>query len=96
MEIIEIKKGYIVACVISRDYGKPRPAVVVQSNLYKNHPSITVCPLTTDLIDAPAFRLLLTPTKLNGLNSTRVSYSQSCCIADKDWVTGILITLILD
>ncbi|KJV81672.1 pemK-like family protein [Rickettsia hoogstraalii str. RCCE3] len=68
MEIIEIKKGYIVACVISRDYGKPRPAVVVQSNLYKNHLSITVCPLTTDLIDAPTFRLLLTPTKLNGLN----------------------------
>ncbi|XVN43728.1 MAG: type II toxin-antitoxin system PemK/MazF family toxin [Rickettsia hoogstraalii] len=53
---------------LSRDYGKPRPAVVVQSNLYKNHPSITVCPLTTDLIDAPTFRLLLTPTKLNGLN----------------------------
>ncbi len=68
MEIIEIKKGYIVACVISRDYGKPRPAVVVQSNLYKNHSSITVCPLTTDLTDAPAFRLLSTPTKLNGLN----------------------------
>lgn len=52
MEIIEIKKRY----------------VVVQSNLYKNHPSITVCPLTTDLIDAPTFRLLLTPTELNGLN----------------------------
>ncbi|MCC8407038.1 MAG: hypothetical protein LN560_05555 [Rickettsia endosymbiont of Sceptobius lativentris] len=26
---------------------------------------------------------------------TRVSYSQSCCIADKDWVTGILIILFL-
>ncbi|AFC69151.1 hypothetical protein A3305_02635 [Rickettsia amblyommatis] len=50
--------------VISGDYGKPRPAVVVQSNLYKNHPSITVCPLTTNLIDAPTFRLLLTPTEL--------------------------------
>lgn len=68
MEIIEIKKGSIIACVIHGDYGKPRPAVVIQSNLYKNHSSITVCPLTTHLIDAPAFRLLLAPTKLNGLN----------------------------
>ncbi|CAK6580986.1 type II toxin-antitoxin system PemK/MazF family toxin [Rickettsia helvetica] len=68
MEIIEIKKGYIIACVISGDYGKPRPAVVVQSHLHKNHPSITVCPLTTDLIGAPTFRPLLTPTELNGLN----------------------------
>ena len=59
MEIIQIRKGYIVACVISGDYGKPRPAVVVQSNLYKNHSSITVCPLTTDLIDASTFRLSL-------------------------------------
>jgi|GEM_PF-4708070 len=47
MEIIEIKKGWIIACVISGDYGKPRPAVVIQSNLHKNHSSVTVCPLTT-------------------------------------------------
>ncbi|AXU06004.1 type II toxin-antitoxin system PemK/MazF family toxin [Rickettsia japonica] len=68
MEIIEIKKRYIVAWCNIGNYGKPRPAFVVQSNLYKNHPCITVCPLTTDLIDAPTFRLLLTPTELNGLN----------------------------
>ncbi len=42
MEIIEIKKDILLLGVISGDYGKPRP-VVVQSNLYKNHPSITVC-----------------------------------------------------
>lgn len=43
MERIEIKKGYIVACVISGDYGKPRPAVVVQSNTYnKTHSGIGI------------------------------------------------------
>ncbi|BDU60008.1 hypothetical protein FLA4_04180 [Candidatus Rickettsia kotlanii] len=61
-------KKILLLGVISRDYGKPHPAVVVQSSLYKNHPSITVCPLTTDLIDAQTFRLLLTPTELNDLN----------------------------
>lgn len=39
MEII-LKKDILLLGVISGDYGKPRPAVVVQSNLYKNHPSI--------------------------------------------------------
>ncbi|KJW04587.1 pemK-like family protein [Rickettsia argasii T170-B] len=46
MEIIEIKKRYVVAWCNIGDYGKPRPVFVVQSNLYKNHPCITVCPLT--------------------------------------------------
>ena len=29
-----IKRGDIVTCALSGDYGKPRPAVVVQSDLY--------------------------------------------------------------
>ncbi|AFB25630.1 MULTISPECIES: type II toxin-antitoxin system PemK/MazF family toxin [spotted fever group] len=54
--------------VISGDYGKPHPAVVVQSNLYKNHPSITVC-LHNRFNRCPTtFHLLLTPTELNGFN----------------------------
>lgn len=70
MDRIEIKKGDVVVCVIPEDYGKPRPAIVVQSNLFnKTHSSVTVCPITTDLIDTPLFRLLLIPTNLNGLKS---------------------------
>ena len=29
-----IKRGDIVTCALSGDYGKPRPAVVVQSDLF--------------------------------------------------------------
>lgn len=43
MDKIEIKKGDIVVCVLSGNYGKPRPAVVIQSNsLNKTLASILV------------------------------------------------------
>ncbi|KIJ89111.1 type II toxin-antitoxin system PemK/MazF family toxin [Rickettsia asembonensis] len=78
MDKIEIKKGDIVVCVLSGDYGKPRPAVVIQSNsLNKTLASILVCPITTYLINTAIYRLLLTPTELNGLKS------QSCIMVDK-------------
>jgi len=63
-----MQRGDIVVCAISGDYGKPRPAVVTQSDLFNpSHASITICPITTHLIEAPLFRLLLATTPQNGL-----------------------------
>jgi len=65
-----IKRGDIVTCALSGDYGKPRPAVVVQSDLFnKTHASVTLCPITSDLVDTPLFRILLLPNKPTGLIS---------------------------
>lgn len=62
------KRGDIVSCVLSGDYGKPRPAVIVQSDLFNEaHSSVTICPLTTHLVEAPLFRIALIPSKQNGL-----------------------------
>ena len=50
------------------DYGKPRPAVVVQSDLFnETHASIIVCLLTTDTQDAPLFRVDIALALGNGL-----------------------------
>lgn len=63
-----IKRGDIILCALQGDYGKPRPAVVVQTDIVnETHDSITLCPLTTHLIDTPLFRISLLPTKQNGL-----------------------------
>lgn len=52
------------------DYGKPRPALVLQSDLFNDtHASITVAPVTSTIVDAPLFRLTLDPTPANGLRS---------------------------
>jgi mRNA interferase MazF len=64
------QRGDVVVCVLSGDYGKPRPAVVVQSNLFNpTHASVTVCPVTTHLLKAPLFRLSLEPSDENGLRA---------------------------
>ena len=61
-------RGDIVLVVVSGDYGKPRPAVVIQTDLVnETHASIVVCPLSSHLQDAPLFRLEVIPNKENGL-----------------------------
>jgi mRNA interferase MazF len=65
------QRGDVVLCVLSGDFGKPRPAVVVQSDLFNpTHTSVTVCPLTSYLVDAPLFRLSVEPSQTNGLKTT--------------------------
>jgi len=63
-----MKRGDVVLVVAPGDYGKPRPAVVVQSDIFNDtHASIVVCLLTSELQDAPLFRLAVEPTDENGL-----------------------------
>lgn len=63
-----MKRGDIVLAVARGDYGKPRPAVVVQSDLFNStHASLIVCLLTSELVDAPLFRLTIPPSPTNGL-----------------------------
>jgi mRNA interferase MazF len=65
---MEISRGEVVLAVAAGDYGKPRPAVVVQSNLFNpTHASIVVCPITSFRLDAPLFRITVPPTSGNGL-----------------------------
>jgi mRNA interferase MazF len=63
-----LKRGDIALVVARGDYGKPRPAVIVQSDLFNaTHASVLVCLLTTELVKAPLFRLSVRPTDENGL-----------------------------
>lgn len=63
-----MKRGDLVLAFARGDFGKPRPAVVVQSDLFnETHGSLLVCLLTTELIDAPLFRLTVQPSPASGL-----------------------------
>jgi mRNA interferase MazF len=65
---MDLKRGAIVLAVFSRPYGKPRPAVVVQTDLtVTSHDLITLCPITSTILDAPLFRPDIDPTPDNGL-----------------------------
>jgi mRNA interferase MazF len=56
-----VKRGDLVTVVTSGDYGKPRPALIVQSDAHAEHPSITVLPLTSELHDLPLLRVTVEP-----------------------------------
>jgi mRNA interferase MazF len=60
--------GTICDVATPGDYGKPRPALVVQSDLFAELPSVVICPLTTTVrTDADLFRLDVKPSEQNGL-----------------------------
>lgn len=68
---LNLQKGDVVICALSGDYGKPRPGIIVQSDLFNaTHSSITICPVTSHLVAAPLFRLDLEPTAQNGLKKS--------------------------
>ena len=63
-----MKRADVVTVAATGDYGKLRPAVIVQTDaLPKEHASVVVCQMTSDLSDTPDFRVTIEPTAHNGL-----------------------------
>src|SRR5258708_16579099 len=63
-----MRRGDVVAVAATGDYGKPRPAVIVQTDvLPAAHASVVVCQMTSDCSDAPDFRVTIDPSESNGL-----------------------------
>jgi mRNA interferase MazF len=63
-----MRRGDVVTVAAAGEYGKPRPAVIVQTNaLPASHASVVVCQMTSDLADAPDFRVRIEPSAENGL-----------------------------
>lgn len=65
-----MKRGDIVTIALSGDYGKSRPALVIQSDFFADHPSVTVLPVTSELRQVPLFRIEVKPTLENNLKKT--------------------------
>jgi mRNA interferase MazF len=64
-----VRRGDLVVVSASRDYGKPRPAVVIQSDWLRATDSVLVALLTSALADAPLYRLPIEPNAANGLKA---------------------------
>lgn len=65
---MEVKRGDLVTLALAGDCGKPRPALVVQSDAFGALDSVTVLRLTSDLHDWPLFRITIEPHEDNGLH----------------------------
>ena len=60
-------RGDFVTIAIQGDYGKPRPALVIQANQFSELSSVTLLPLSSTLIAAPLLRVTVQPNAKNGL-----------------------------
>lgn len=65
-----MKRGDLATVVVQGDFGKPRPALIIQADQYASHSSVTVLPLSSHVVDAPLMRITLLPDEVNGLNAT--------------------------
>ena len=63
-------RGDFVTIATQGDFGKPRPALIIQSDLFREHSTITVLPITSTLVSAPLLRVTVHPTPENGLQKT--------------------------
>ena len=59
-----MRRGDIVTAALPGDYGKPRPALVIQSDLFDTA-AVTLLPITSHLEDLPLLRVDIGPG--NGL-----------------------------
>lgn len=64
-----MKRGEIWTVAGGVYASKPRPAVILQADMFDQTGSVTVVPFTTDPTEAPLFRLELAPDAVNGLRT---------------------------
>jgi len=63
-----MRRGDLVAVALPGEFGKPRPALIIQSDLFnETHPTFTVLPLSSAIRSAPQFRITIEPSPTNGL-----------------------------
>ena len=63
-----MKRGNVVTVAMQGDFGKPRPALVLQSDVFSDiHATVTVALISSNLMQVPIFRLDIDPDESNGL-----------------------------
>lgn len=63
-----MKRGALLTIAMPGDFGKPRPALIIQANHFEQTGTVTVLLLSGTLVDAPLIRLTVQPAPNNGLN----------------------------
>jgi mRNA interferase MazF len=63
-----VRRGDLVSLALASADGAPRLALVIQSDLFAAHPSVTILPVTHEVRNTPLFRVPLNPGDGNGLD----------------------------
>jgi len=88
-----VKRGDIVLAAHA-DFGKPRPAVVVQADEFNQNPiTILVCPLTSDITEKLPLRPIILPTPGTGLRERSQIMTDRLLALRRDRIRGVLGTI---
>jgi mRNA interferase MazF len=85
-----IRRGQFVVVAVPGAYGEPRPALIIQSDLFAELPSAVVCPLTTMIRnDADQLRLTVRPSPANGLRELSQLAIDKITVVPRDRIGGV-------
>lgn len=62
-----MRRGDLVTVAMQGDFGKPRPALIIQADQFNELATLTLLPVTSTLVAAPLFRITVQPSTENGL-----------------------------
>jgi mRNA interferase MazF len=62
-----MRRGDFVTIALSGDFGKPRPALIVQADQFQDTATITVLLVSGTLVEAPLLRVTVQPSPESGL-----------------------------
>ncbi|MEO3432108.1 type II toxin-antitoxin system PemK/MazF family toxin [Inquilinus sp. CAU 1745] len=62
-----MRRGDLITVALPGDFGKPRPALVIQSDQFDQVGTLTVLLVSGTMVDAPLIRLTVEPSPTNGL-----------------------------
>lgn len=65
-----MRRGDLITIAIAGDFGKPRPALVVQADPFDRTGTVVVLLISSTLVDAPLIRPTVQPSPANGLRQT--------------------------
>jgi mRNA interferase MazF len=63
-----MKRGKVWTVAGGPDYvGEPRPAIIIQGDVFADTASVTICAMTTTTVAASLARIAIAPSPFNGL-----------------------------
>lgn len=79
-----MRRGDFVTVAMQGDFGKPRPALVIQANQFNEHVTVTVLPVTSVIVAAPLLRITVQPSAENGLRQSSQVMVDKCMTVKQD------------
>ncbi len=85
-----MRRGDFVTVAAPGYYGNPRPALVIQSDLFDELPGIALCLVTSELRNAPIFRITVEPGADNGLQTISQIQIDKILSVPRERVGGVI------